>query len=81
MLHSCSALLDPCASASLEQDWLQELSLAGNTLTELPACIGNLTQLQKLQISGNRLSCLPDSIGSLSRLEVGLSQLPNLAWP
>ena len=51
---------------------LQELSLAGNMLTELPACIGNLTQLQKLQLSGNRLSHLPDSIGSLNRLEVCL---------
>lgn len=53
--------------------FMQELSLAGNMLTQLPDCIGNLTQLQKLQLSGNRLSQLPDSIGSLSRLEVRLS--------
>lgn len=53
-------------------DVLQELTLAGNTLTELPEGIGNLTQLQKLQVSGNMLQRLPDSIGNLSRLEVCL---------
>ncbi len=52
---------------------LQELSLAGNMLTELPDSLGSLTHLQKLQISGNRLTHLPASIGNLDRLEVCLS--------
>ena len=51
---------------------LQELSLAGNMLTELPDSLGSLTHLQKLQISGNRLTHLPASIGNLNRLEVCL---------
>ena len=50
---------------------MQELTLAGNMLTQLPERIGGMTALRKLQISGNSLSQLPESIGNLIRLEVG----------
>ena len=48
----------------------QELTLAGNRITVLPAAISKLTNLQKLQVSGNLLARLPDEIGYLASLEV-----------
>ena len=50
---------------------MQELTLAGNMLTQLPEGMGRMTALRKLQISGNSLSQLPESMGNLNRLEVG----------
>ena len=69
VVHACSPHVWPPAHS---RGALQELTLAGNMLTQLPDRIGNLTHLQKLQLSGNRLTQLPDSISSLSRLEVCL---------
>jgi Leucine-rich repeat (LRR) protein len=60
---------------------MQELSLAGNMLRELPEELGGLTSLRKLQLSGNRLKALPDSLCGLSQLEVIVflaAQLPSL---
>jgi len=48
---------------------LEELSLAGNTLTFLPPDIGRLKSLRRLQLSGNLLRELPFEIGALSDLE------------
>lgn len=48
---------------------LQDLSLAGNNLTELPEDIGQLTALERLQLSGNCFRTLPDSIGNLAELK------------
>ena len=49
---------------------LQDLSLAGNQLTELPDNIGNLRSLKRLQLSGNYLEKLPDSLCNLQSLQV-----------
>jgi Leucine-rich repeat (LRR) protein len=51
---------------------LQELTLAGNRITELPSAISKLTDLQKLQVAGNLLTKLPDELGYLTNLEVRL---------
>jgi Leucine-rich repeat (LRR) protein len=51
---------------------VQELSLAGNLLRELPEGLGKLTKLRKLQLSGNRLKALPDSLCSLTALTVSI---------
>ena len=51
---------------------LQELSLAGNQLRQLPDCIGNLVHLEKLQLSGNYLESLPNSLCSLTALQVAV---------
>jgi hypothetical protein len=53
----------------------QELSLAGNCLTELPPSIGFLTQLKKLGLAGNRLTSLPEEIGNLTKLEVSNTEV------
>ena len=57
---------------------LQDLSLAGNQLTELPDDIGNLQSLKRLQLSGNYLQRLPDSICNLTALQVLPSSVPLL---
>ena len=49
---------------------LQDLSLAGNFITELPEGIGRLKNLQRLQMSGNLLERLPDSICNCTVLQV-----------
>ncbi len=49
---------------------VQELSLAGNDLRDVPEDICNLKKLRKLQLSGNRLKSLPESLCSLSNLQV-----------
>src|ERR1039458_3534530 len=46
------------------------LDLSGLGLTELPASIGQLTQLQQLNVSQNRLKSLPDAIGQLVQLQM-----------
>lgn len=48
---------------------LEEVSLAGNQLFELPDGISRLTSLRRLQLAGNSLRTLPESLGSLSSLE------------
>ena len=37
-------------------------------LTEVPSCIGNLSNLELLQLIENQLTSLPESIGNLSNL-------------
>ena len=49
---------------------MQELSLAGNRIRELPEGIGRLTELKRLQMSGNLLERLPDSICKCTALQV-----------
>ena len=46
------------------------LDLSGLVLTELPASIGQLTQLQRLNVSQNRLTSLPEAIGQLVQLQM-----------
>ena len=48
---------------------MQELSLAGNGLTEVPDAIAQLTSLRLLQLSGNQLRMLPEVLCTLPRLE------------
>ena len=57
---------------------MQELSLAGNLLRELPDGLGKLSKLRKLQLSGNRLKGLPESLCSLIGLEVSCFSLITL---
>jgi Leucine-rich repeat (LRR) protein len=42
---------------------LQELSVSGNKLVELPISIQNLTALKILNIADNQLKALPESLG------------------
>lgn len=49
---------------------LQELTLAGNDLRDLPDDLCKLGKLRKLQLSGNRLKSLPESLCSMPSLEV-----------
>jgi len=48
---------------------LQQLSLAGNQITDLPPAIGNLAHLKMLQMSDNFLRKLPNEIRKLTSLE------------
>jgi Leucine-rich repeat (LRR) protein len=51
----------------------ETLDLSGLGLTELPQCIGRLSNLEILHAHNNRLTSLPESIGQLTRLrEIGL---------
>ena len=62
-----------------DEQW-EELDLCGRSLSELPAQIGELTQLKRLilgkwneeenQWFGNALTTLPDAIAQLTQLEV-----------
>jgi len=45
-----------------------ELNLSNMKLTELPASLGQLTQLTSLDLSNNQLTALPDSLGQLTQL-------------
>lgn len=49
--------------------WRQELSLAGNNLTEVPDAMAKLTSLRLLQLSGNQLRALPDALCTLPQLQ------------
>ncbi|MEU1518366.1 leucine-rich repeat domain-containing protein [Streptomyces sp. NPDC005811] len=49
---------------------LEELNLAGLSLTALPDSIGRLCELRVLDVSGNHFTALPERIGDLPRLEV-----------
>ena len=46
------------------------LVLAESDLDQLPAALGELTQLRMLDVAHNRLEALPDAIGALRELEV-----------
>lgn len=50
---------------------MQELSLHGNPLEELPEEVGRLTSLRRLQLSSCGLRHIPASICNLTNLEVG----------
>lgn len=45
------------------------LDLRSLDLSELPSCIGQLTQLGDLLLNGNNLTCLPAEIGQLTQLK------------
>lgn len=63
-----SPTLRCCSPIPTRASELEELSLAGNQLQELPPEIGQLRGLVRLQLSGNQLCSLPDSIGQLPSL-------------
>ena len=47
----------------------RELDLRGLGLMELPASVGELTQLQSLNVADNQLTALPEAIGRLTQLQ------------
>jgi hypothetical protein len=57
---------------SLYENNSESLHLPYMSLTELPDCIGNLTELKWLDLECNRLTSLPESIGNLKNM-IGLS--------
>lgn len=63
---------------------LRWLILTDNEIEELPAELGQRTQLQKLMLAGNRLQTLPASLANCQRLElirIAANQLQELpAW-
>jgi|694.fasta_scaffold16559_12 GTPase SAR1 family protein len=64
-----------------ELDWLEQLYLSSNQLSELPDSITRLQNLSILNLSYNQLSKLPDSISllqNLSRLDLANNQLSGL---
>ena len=50
------------------RDEVEELDLSDMKLTELPAEIGQITNLTQLNLSRNSLSSLPPEIGQLTNL-------------
>lgn len=72
---------------------LRWLVLTDNAIEELPAALGERSQLQKLMLAGNRLRALPASMAALHKLELlriasnqltalpdWLLSLPRLTW-
>jgi len=62
------------------------LILTDNQLEQLPASLGQLSQLQKLMLAGNRLRSLPDTLAACQNLELirlsanSLDTLPDWLW-
>ncbi len=54
----------------LEWQYLEELSLDGNQISELPKEINQLSNLQKFYFSNNQITSIPSSLYSLSNLKV-----------
>jgi Leucine-rich repeat (LRR) protein len=48
---------------------LEDLTLEGNKIKNLPENIGNLKTLTKLNLSNNQITNIPESIGSLTNLK------------
>ena len=48
---------------------LVELDLSKNQITELPSCIGRLSNLKRLSLYGNQLKTLPLEFSQLKQLE------------
>jgi hypothetical protein len=53
-----------------EISYLNELTIANNTLTSLPSQIGKLTELKKLNLNNNKLTSIPAEVGNLKNLTV-----------
>jgi len=79
-------------AAALGQS-LRWLILTDNQISELPAELGQCTQLQKLMLAGNRLQALPEELAACTQLELlriaanrftalpqWLLTLPRLSW-
>lgn len=101
LLLTCTNLtmlgLKSCRITRIDEDvlpiGLSWLILTDNQLTELPASIGQLTQLRKLSLAGNQLTQLPTEMEACQNLEfirLGANNfdsppdwvlgLPRLAW-
>jgi Leucine-rich repeat (LRR) protein len=52
-----------------ELTWLEEISLFGNSIEQLPEWIGNFTELAVLNLCNNKLTSLPDSFANLKKLK------------
>ena len=65
-----TTILPPPSTPSWIDSNAESLDLSGQSLTELPRWIGNLSNLKVLNLSSNRLSLLPEEIGNLTNLEI-----------
>lgn len=50
-------------------EFLRNLDLADNSITQLPPNIGDLTRLNELSLCDNKVSTIPSSIGQMKYLE------------
>ena len=50
-------------------NWIENLKLQGNNLTEIPNAIQHLTQLRALELDNNQISVIPEWIGNLGQLK------------
>ncbi|MFP4575990.1 MAG: leucine-rich repeat domain-containing protein, partial [Coleofasciculus sp.] len=51
------------------REGVTELDLSGKGITEIPDCIGQLTNLQKLYFEENQITEIPECIGKLTNLQ------------
>ncbi len=51
------------------REGVTELDLSGKGITEIPDCIGQLTNLQTLDLGDNQIKKIPKCIGQLTNLE------------
>lgn len=84
-MHNCGLSAWPLGESASAWPHLRQLVLSSNTLTQMPAMVGELKRLEVLDVSSNRdLTSLPPlgGLGTLADLNVantGITRVPH-AW-